>query len=137
MFRETTEEIESHAVFWNFSVATMDPEKKESINVNPNKKFICWAGLLMLKRGPKFYKQQDPRGHLLVGASHEVSTPGRNWETSWLPAPYALSTQGLRSALSNQNCTIWGVYLHKMGLIDNLGGDFCYKSWLLLCLRGT
>ena len=48
----------------------------------------------------------------------ELTTARKTW--------FHLSTNGLRSALSNQNCTIWKP--HKMDLIENLRGSLNYKK---------
>lgn len=92
---------------------------------------ICWLGLLMksldweeIKRTLGFLQHM-----CFLFTPSESTTSGKPW--------FYLSTYGLRSALSNQKCTIWIVYLHKMGLIDYLGGNFCYKRWLPLSLSGT
>lgn len=54
--KKYTVEIGFHAVPWNFSVATLDLENKDSFDVNLEKGFICWVGHPMVHRGPTFYK---------------------------------------------------------------------------------
>lgn len=39
-----------------YPIALVDPEKKDSFNVNSKKEFICWDGHVMVNQGPKFYK---------------------------------------------------------------------------------
>lgn len=40
---------------------------------------------------------------------------------------FCLSNNRERPALSNQNCAIWIPHLHKMDLLEDLGGHFHYK----------
>ena len=34
----------------------VDPEKKDSFDVNPKKEFVCSDGITMVNQGPKFYE---------------------------------------------------------------------------------
>lgn len=58
----------------------MDPEKKDSCDVNPKKDFICWDGLPSVNWGSNCINNES-RGHLLTGASHVLCVMGRtsNW----------------------------------------------------------
>lgn len=41
---------------WGTIIVYVDPQKKVSLNVNSEKKLICWDGFPMVKEGLKFDK---------------------------------------------------------------------------------
>lgn len=95
-------------------------------------------------KGPNLMKNDESSGHLLIHTSYILFIPGRtsDWALDFLPCVcffccLSLSINGLRPALSNQNCTIWMLHLHKIDLIENVSRNICYNRWPLLCLSET